>query len=125
MRQFCRVYNGERPHEALGMRRPSQLYRPSSRRYIEAPQLCYPSYWLTRTVSAGGSTKWAGRVRHIGRAFCHQRIGLKAIGSRSVVETTRIVQVYLGTQLLGELHLDDLAGMRPAQWQHHKAGKRA
>jgi hypothetical protein len=124
MREFCRVYNWERPHEGLGMRRPSQVYRSSSRRFIEAvAELSYPNHWLTRTVSAGGSTKWAGRVRHIGRAFSHERIGLKSVGSRFILENTRIVEVYLGTQLIGELHLDDLAGMRPALWQRRSAGR--
>src|SRR5262249_19124063 len=41
---FRRTFNTKRPHEALGMQRPAQVYTPSQRRYPEA--LPVPSYPL-------------------------------------------------------------------------------
>jgi putative transposase len=45
-------FNFERPHEALGMRCPGQLYRPSERKYEGTPEdLIYPQM-CTRRVNA-------------------------------------------------------------------------
>lgn len=42
---FVEEYNEERPHEALGMKTPARLYRPSPRRYpTELPIPTYPGY---------------------------------------------------------------------------------
>lgn len=118
LRAFCRVYNEQRPHEALGQRVPAKLFGASPRRYAPPVKLVYPESWLTRQVSSGGYTKWAGRVRLIGRAFAHQRIGLKAKKSSASTAGLEVMEVYLGRQLLGQLHRHDLAGMRPARWKH-------
>jgi len=49
-------YNNERPHEALGMKRPAEVYRPSTRPYQGTPdQLDYGSM-ETRKVNAGSGT---------------------------------------------------------------------
>jgi putative transposase len=37
--QFIQDYNHERPHQALGMRYPAELYQPSSRPYGGLPPL--------------------------------------------------------------------------------------
>jgi hypothetical protein len=43
-------FNYERPHEALGMRCPAELYQASSRKYTGSPQeLIYPTM-ATRSV---------------------------------------------------------------------------
>ena len=34
--EFRHVYNNERPHEALGQKRPATIYRPSPRPYPES-----------------------------------------------------------------------------------------
>ena len=39
---FIDSYNTERPHQALAMRCPAQLYRPSRRPYQGRPELDYP-----------------------------------------------------------------------------------
>lgn len=60
--QFRRDYNRERPHEALQMRVPQDLYRPSIIRLPvrkdEWPGLDYPEGWERRTVHTGGCIKW-------------------------------------------------------------------
>lgn len=40
---FMREFNTERPHEALAMQRPADVYRSSSRPYRGLPELSYPS----------------------------------------------------------------------------------
>jgi hypothetical protein len=40
---FLREFNTERPHEALAMRCPTELYAASPRPYHGLPELRYPS----------------------------------------------------------------------------------
>jgi transposase InsO family protein len=114
---FVRSYNEERPHESLAMRTPAQLYTRSRRHFAEPVALCYRRGWEIRRVRPGGPIQWAGKARLIGRAFAGENIGLKPIGSAAAkVARAQSVEVYLGSLLIGQLHADDLAGMRPAQW---------
>jgi transposase InsO family protein len=39
---FLREFNAERPHEALAMKCPAELYTPSARSYAGLPELTYP-----------------------------------------------------------------------------------
>lgn len=49
-------YNHERPHEAIGMRVPNELYQPSSRRYEAGEvELEYPLGYLRRRVTPAGT----------------------------------------------------------------------
>lgn len=103
-------YNNQRPHEALGGRSPAQFYRSSARRLPRTlPSLCYPRTMSTRRVRPQGDIQWHGRLRFIGRAFAGERVGLRAL-------STHHWAIYLGSLLLGHLHLHDAAGMRPAHW---------
>src|ERR1700678_632157 len=40
--RFIRIYNQERPHQAIGMRYPCELYKPSPRPSSGLPELRYP-----------------------------------------------------------------------------------
>ena len=58
---FCREYNEERPHEALGDWPPVTLYQPSPRALpSRLPALEYPGHWEVRRVSSTGSITWRG-----------------------------------------------------------------
>jgi putative transposase len=106
-------YNHDRPHEALGQRTPAEVYRPSQRPYPKSlPPLVYPKAWAVRRVRNRGHIKWYGRLRFIGRAFVCQSLGLKRSSDHHW-------QVYLGKQLIGQLHAEDVGGLRPARWQRH------
>lgn len=118
MREFCQEYNEIRPHEGLGQRTPSEVYRKSPRGYRELERLRYPANWITRRASRNGVIKWAGRPRLVGRAFIHEYLGLKPKKALGADEINDVVHVYLGPQLIGEIHRHDLAGMRPARWQY-------
>ncbi len=55
---FLQEFNQERPHEALGMKRPAEVYRPSTRampRKIETYE--YPGHYLVRRVSRSGTIR--------------------------------------------------------------------
>jgi transposase InsO family protein len=118
MEEWRRDYNEQRPHAALGQAVPASCYDPEIRRYQGVPALHYPADCVVRTVSAKGTVKWAGLVRNVGRAFSGERLGLRAL---SGVPTAWAV--YLGEQLVGELHAQDPGGMRPAQREPTKAAQ--
>ena len=47
-------YNHERPHEALDMRRPAELYQPITRRLNEKDNIHYPSTYTVKRLSENG-----------------------------------------------------------------------
>ena len=51
---FVHEFNTERPHEALGMKCPAQLYTASPRRYDGLPELTYPFHDRDILVTACG-----------------------------------------------------------------------
>ena len=78
---FRRIYNEERPHEALQMKTPGSVYRPSKRRLPEglAP-LDYPLHDHVSRVARNGVFHFTG-VGHVylGMAFAGQEIGLREL----------------------------------------------
>lgn len=75
--RFCRIYNEERPHEALGDATPASVYRPSDRRYrgrLESPE--YPEDHHCRRVRSNGEIKWHGRSIFISQALAGEPVGL-------------------------------------------------
>jgi transposase InsO family protein len=60
--RFVEQFNGERPHEALGMKPPGSVYVPSARRYPdELPQFDYSSYDDVIKVHRGGTIRLSQR----------------------------------------------------------------
>jgi hypothetical protein len=51
---FVSECNAERPHEALAMRCPAELYTPSSRPYAGLPEVEYPCHDRDILVTACG-----------------------------------------------------------------------
>src|SRR5579885_1997580 len=51
---FVREFNDERPHEALAMKRPAEVYTPSSRPYRGLPELTYPLHDRGAAATACG-----------------------------------------------------------------------
>jgi putative transposase len=108
--RFVHRYNFERPHEALRLHRPAQVYRPSRRAYPSGlPELKYPTGWKVRRVRSNGTIRWEGRLRFVGEVFVGQRVGLKAASDQ-------VYAVYFAGVLLGQMHTADECGMRPATY---------
>lgn len=78
--RFIPEYNDERPHEALGGRVPSELWRPSTRAYNEHPAGPeYPAHWEKRVVKKTGLMKWRGGEVYVSEPLAHETIGLEEI----------------------------------------------
>ena len=90
------TYNQERPHEALAMKTPAEVYTPSAARYEGDPeQLEYPLGYLPRRVCKQGTVKIEGERVRISSALSGWDIGLKPEeGGRY---TVYFAQLCLGT----------------------------
>ena len=86
---FCEEYNTERPHEALDMKRPADVYQPSSRPFGGTPELSYPLHDEVIRVRPGGHA----RVLHRGPGFFlssaleGERIGVRELPSGMLLLT--------------------------------------
>jgi putative transposase len=73
-----KTFNEERPHEALSMRVPSEVYEPSSRRFNSQPvELTYPAEHLVRKVGNRGSVKIHRHSVTVSTALQGYEIGLE------------------------------------------------
>lgn len=73
-----KMYNEERPHEAIGHKVPLMRYKRSARCYPEVlPVIEYDSGLLTRKVQQGGKINFMGKEYRVGAAFLGNYIGLK------------------------------------------------
>lgn len=78
--RFQDEYNTERPHEALQMNRPAEVYGKSKKTFPEELlPLEYPLHDLVRKVSDRGMITSFGRESafHIGAAFSGENVGLR------------------------------------------------
>jgi putative transposase len=77
LRRFRRIYNEERPHQALGNQTPDQHYTASARRFDGV--LREPSYGVdhqVRRVRHNGEIRWQGRTIYISAALIGEPVGL-------------------------------------------------
>jgi len=75
---FVHEFNSERPHEALGMKRPAEVYTPSPRTLLTAlPELTYPLHDDVKRISHRGDINAIGRSVYIGIALAGEDVGLR------------------------------------------------
>ena len=92
-------FNFERPHEALDMRVPGDVYQKSSRPFLNEPrQLQYPADFLRRRVGKKGSVRVENRRIDISTVFAEWDIGLKPCGADDFL-------VWFGPLCVGTLDL--------------------
>jgi putative transposase len=75
---FRSIYNDERPHEALAMNTPVEVYRRSDRCFPRTlPQIEYPDDMALRRVRPTGEIKWEGHSIFISEALRGEVVGLQ------------------------------------------------
>ena len=76
--RFRRMYNEERPHEALGMAVPASVYVPSPRAYpARVPEIEYPAGYQVRRVQEHGDVHFAGRRFFLSEVLAGEMVGLE------------------------------------------------
>ena len=77
--RFVHMFSDERPHEALGMRYPTELYVSSSRPYKGLSELEYPFHDRTITVTNCGRICLGNRKISLSTVFAGQDVGIKEV----------------------------------------------
>lgn len=102
---YRRIYNHERPHEALGLDTPVSHYEVSPRSFpAKLPELYYPVGMTVRKVDTDGRIRWRGEKYRVGRGFRHYHVGLLESQEAGKLE------VYFGAYLVGHVNVDAPAG---------------
>src|ERR1700758_395134 len=98
-------FNRERPHEALGMRCPAELYRDSSRTYHTAEvQLSYPGM-ARRLVDKNGKLSWNGQKVFLSGSLAGWEVGLQRTEKDQL-------EIWFGRLLLGHLDPQEVSFLR-------------
>jgi putative transposase len=79
---FIDEYNQERPHQALGMKYPAELYAPSRRPYRGLEELDYPLHDKTVTVTQCGRVCFQRKKIHLSTVFAGQNVGIKQVDDK-------------------------------------------
>lgn len=107
-------YNYQRPHEALGMKVPAELFRKNRRRRPRRiPPWKYPAHWERRWVKGNGEIRWRGVQRYVGEAFVKEYVGLKPV-------STGKWDVYFGPVMIGRLVESENGSIRMAKYQRRR-----
>jgi putative transposase len=79
---FVERFNRERPHQALGMKVPADVYARSPRVYHGLEDLTYPFHDSTITVTHCGRLCFKGRKVNLSHVFAGQNVGVTQVGER-------------------------------------------
>lgn len=78
--QFRRVFNDDRPHQALGMQPPATVYGASSRAYpVKLREPEYPSSLSVRSVNHKGVLKWKGHSIYLAETLAREHVALEEV----------------------------------------------
>jgi putative transposase len=106
--EWQQEFNHVRPHEALAMKTPAQVYRPRARRPI--PKLVthdYPKGAVLRKVLTNGHFWWNGRSLFLSRSVRGHSIALVCPPGQ------RLATIMFHHMALGQLDLDGGAKVQP------------
>ena len=76
---FIRVYNQQRPHQALGGAYPGDIYTPSPRAYARPDDPQYPFHDRAVRVTRCGRICLGKRKINLSTAFAGQTVGIREI----------------------------------------------
>ena len=91
-------FNAELPHEALGMKRPAEVYTTSVRRWEGTPEQIDYEGLMTRRVQKRGTIRFEDQIYFIYTALTGWDVGLK-------LRADETCEVYFAKLLVGHLEL--------------------
>jgi putative transposase len=77
--EFILEYNNERPHQALNMKYPAELYKKSDRIYKGISPVEYPLHDKTITVTSCGRISVRNKKINFSSVFAGQNVGIKEV----------------------------------------------
>jgi putative transposase len=79
---FIECYNRERPHQAINMQYPAELYEPSPRPYRGLTELEYPFHDRTIMVTRCGRICFGRQKINLTTVFAGKNVGVKEVSER-------------------------------------------
>ena len=76
---FIKEFNDDRPHEALAMKCPGQVYTPATRQYHGLPEVEYPLHDRTVIVTACGRLCLHRKKINLSTVFAGQMLGIREV----------------------------------------------
>jgi hypothetical protein len=76
---FVQEFNYDRPHQALAMKPPADMYRPATRTYRGLPEIDYPLHDRDALVTACGRICMHKKKINISTVMAGQRLGLREV----------------------------------------------
>jgi putative transposase len=76
---FIEIFNNERPHEALDMKCPAEVYQPSTRLYKGLPDIDYPLHDKIIVVTNCGRICLDRKKINFSQVFAGQAVGIKEV----------------------------------------------
>jgi len=80
--RFIQEFNHDRPHQALDMKYPGEIYQPSPRLYRGLDDLEYPFHDRTITVTNCGRICIGRRKINLSIVFAGQNVGIKEVSEK-------------------------------------------
>jgi len=77
--EFREEFNDERPHEALAMKTPAEVYSASTRPYTGLSELVYPFHERSVVVTTCGRICLHNKKINVSHVFSGQTLGIKEV----------------------------------------------
>jgi transposase InsO family protein len=110
-------FNHVRPHEALEMRTPAELYSRSKRPYRGPRATRYPIAFDVRRVFKSGAVKFDGKEVYVGAGFATLSIGIERV-------VAKFVRLWFYERDLGLVDMDEARSTRRAAKETAPASKK-
>jgi hypothetical protein len=78
-KQLVEVFNHQRPHQALDMKCPAEVYQPSPRPYTGLPDIDYPFHDKTIVVTRCGRICLGNKKINFSQVFAGQAVAIKEV----------------------------------------------
>ena len=115
--EWRHTFNYERPHEALGLRTPAEVYTPAARKFEGTPEDIHYSGMESRKVQSHGKVHWGGQTLFISTALQGWSVGVEPIdGARG--------HIWFGRLLLGQFDLSTASFERTKATPPEKADRK-
>lgn len=80
--EFQKEFNNERPHQALEMKYPSEVYKKSERIYTGLPEVDYPMHDMVIRVTQCGRICYKNLKINLSRVFAGHDVGIKEVDEK-------------------------------------------
>ena len=114
--KFMEIFNQERPHEALDMKCPAEVYQPSPRPYTGLPEIDYPFQDETILVTRCGRICLGSKKMNFSQVFAGQAVASKKFTTTSGWSVLWIM--IWGTSICAHRYNARFrSGSRPESWR--------